>query len=486
MANSELYGKKIGTIPDKVLNFIKKFLDSNENADKFEKYNQAKAFLNNPELSYSQAKKLKNFFDKFNHLKDEKENFNLLGGRLMKNFIDNLLDSNRNTVIRRKKAKDIVFDNQFRKSHNKTFNKAQQLGVLTNFKTNNKFYMKEEKENLEKQNAAIGFIFNDENKLLIVQRSEKAKWMPMKWGLVGGMIEEGEEPEEAFIREANEETSAELENIEHVFDKEENKLNVSVFTAKCINPEDIELNDEHNSFKWINIEDLYKFNTVPNLLNDLEKFLENKEDVEETVETDEKLEEGHSEFQNYMFFNNLKTIHHAISELLEMDTKKVDELLSNGHNWAVDHLTSATDDIEEVYHFLEAELNNDSENEDCGCNHEEEEEYGMVENIDYASKVKMILDEDYERTKNGKLKYRDELFDGFNKPKRAPKGSKYKYRVLAKDGDKISIVNFGARGYQDFLQHKDKKRRKNFRARMRCDLKYSKLTAKYWVCNYNW
>jgi len=92
----------------------------------------------------------------------------------------------------------------------------------------------------------------------------------------------------------------------------------------------------------------------------------------------------------------------------------------------------------------------------------------------------------YERTSSGKIKYRDELFDGFNKPKRAPKGDKHKYRVLAKDGDKIGIVSFGARGYDDYLQHKDPKRRKSFRARMQCDKTYSKLTAKYWVCNYNW
>jgi len=92
----------------------------------------------------------------------------------------------------------------------------------------------------------------------------------------------------------------------------------------------------------------------------------------------------------------------------------------------------------------------------------------------------------YERTESGKIKYRDELFDGFNKPKRAPKGDKHKYRVLAKDGDEIGIVSFGARGYEDFLQHKDTKRRKSFRARMQCDKKHSKLTAKYWVCHYNW
>ena len=55
---------------------------------------------------------------------------------------------------------------------------------------------------------------------------------------------------------------------------------------------------------------------------------------------------------NYMFFQNLKTIQHAVSELLNMDSAQVDKLLSNGHAWAVDHITTSADDVEEVYHFI--------------------------------------------------------------------------------------------------------------------------------------
>jgi len=58
------------------------------------------------------------------------------------------------------------------------------------------------------------------------------------------------------------------------------------------------------------------------------------------------------ESNNYMFFQNLKTIQHAVSELLEMDPMQVDKLLSDGHAWAVDHITTSADDVEEVYHFI--------------------------------------------------------------------------------------------------------------------------------------
>lgn len=101
-----------------------------------------------------------------------------------------------------------------------------------------------------------------------------------------------------------------------------------------------------------------------------------------------------------------------------------------------------------------------------------------------------LVKADVERTKSGKIKYRGEIFPAFNKPKRAPKGSKSKYRVLARvyKGGKsiVKIVNFGFRGMQDFLQHKDPKRRKNFKSRHNCKDKKNKLTAGWWACNFNW
>lgn len=70
------------------------------------------------------------------------------------------------------------------------------------------------------------------------------------------------------------------------------------------------------------------------------------------------------------------------------------------------------------------------------------------------------------KNKDGSVTYRGERFPGINKPKQAPPGSPAKKRVLAKSGDQVKVVNFGARGYQDFTQHHDPKRRASFRARM--------------------
>ena len=46
------------------------------------------------------------------------------------------------------------------------------------------------------------------------------------------------------------------------------------------------------------------------------------------------------------------------------------------------------------------------------------------------------------RLPSGKLKYRGEVFSGYNKPKRTPKGPK-KSAVLAKAGTTVKLVRFG-------------------------------------------
>lgn len=79
----------------------------------------------------------------------------------------------------------------------------------------------------------------------------------------------------------------------------------------------------------------------------------------------------HQETDNYMFFGNLKTIKRLVDEMLEMDESEVDSILSNGHNWALDHIATSKDDVEEVFNFLAG--HNDSDNE-LDTHHSEEGE----------------------------------------------------------------------------------------------------------------
>lgn len=56
--------------------------------------------------------------------------------------------------------------------------------------------------------------------------------------------------------------------------------------------------------------------------------------------------------KNYMFFSNLRVIKNNVEQILAMDPKEIDALLEDGHGWAVDHIATSKDDIEEVYGWL--------------------------------------------------------------------------------------------------------------------------------------
>lgn len=59
----------------------------------------------------------------------------------------------------------------------------------------------------------------------------------------------------------------------------------------------------------------------------------------------------HTEVPNYMVMQNVQQMIRQLQEISQMNE---DELLSimSEHPWAVDHLTTSKDDIEEVYNFL--------------------------------------------------------------------------------------------------------------------------------------
>jgi hypothetical protein len=63
------------------------------------------------------------------------------------------------------------------------------------------------------------------------------------------------------------------------------------------------------------------------------------------------MKENVSEPKNYMFFSNLENIKKMIDELSKIDKSEVDNLLSE-HDWASDHISVATENIEHVYNFL--------------------------------------------------------------------------------------------------------------------------------------
>lgn len=105
---------------------------------------------------------------------------------------------------------------------------------------------------------------------------------------------------------------------------------------------------------------------------------------EDFHESHEELSD-HKERKNYMFFQHLQTIKDDIEEILGMDQDMIDHLLSDGHDWAADHITTASDDVEEVYHFLKNRIHD---------HHEDTVSLKSVEIIEEPEELDIDDDED--------------------------------------------------------------------------------------------
>ena len=89
------------------------------------------------------------------------------------------------------------------------------------------------------------------------------------------------------------------------------------------------------------------------------------------------------------------------------------------------------------------------------------------------------------------ITYRGETFSGYNKPKRTPKHPKKSHAVLAKEGDKIKLIRFGAQGVSGEGKNPKTKagkaRKSAYYARHNAqDSNPSKLSARYWSHKVKW
>ncbi len=80
------------------------------------------------------------------------------------------------------------------------------------------------------------------------------------------------------------------------------------------------------------------------------------------------------------------------------------------------------------------------------------------------------------------VEYRGERFAGYNKPKNANDGV-HKKVVLAKEGDRVRIIRFGAKGYSS---NYSAEARRNYRKRHAKSANASRLTAGWWAYHRLW
>ena len=126
---------------------------------------------------------------------------------------------------------------------------------------------------MRKTRIVTSFLTHND-KILILKRSEKVKTMKGLWSGVSGIIENNEIPVERAEIEIFEEVGINQKYITLVKSNKElcvespqyknHQWIIFPFFFKT-DKNDIKLNWENSEFRWINVDQLKQFNTVPNL-----------------------------------------------------------------------------------------------------------------------------------------------------------------------------------------------------------------------------
>ena len=116
--NSELYGKTY-PVPQDVLEYLDQCSKSVGEVDETtEGFKRNKDLREKGEITYQQLKRMKNWFDNFNGHQDEIPHI-LNGGHYVKNWVENTLKGDRDTIDANKQSKSEVLPNQHIKPHEK-------------------------------------------------------------------------------------------------------------------------------------------------------------------------------------------------------------------------------------------------------------------------------------------------------------------------------------------------------------------------------
>lgn len=326
--NSQLQNNKFN-IPYNILDYLKFSLNKYNNHDKGK--HKCQNYIEKKFLTHAEILHLKNFFDTFNPQTGDKIEYELSGGNLMRNFVNTHLNIKRNDLERSKHIKGTVSNNTFKKSYTKPMNKVQKPidvnksiknttratnylyeGIMTkqefsdivknmqnNSSNNHHSFMEKQlfnKANKHLENlgyetnnmsdevrinilkdvvlnkniniTTIVCVINKENKVLLLKRSHDDVWCPSCWGFPGGMVDKGEEPSDACIRELYEEAGIIVPDVEFVMSVNIENKNMELRLYKCyVDNNYVKISHEHSKYGWASITNIEKITkSTPNLL----------------------------------------------------------------------------------------------------------------------------------------------------------------------------------------------------------------------------
>lgn len=122
------------------------------------------------------------------------------------------------------------------------------------------------------RDVAAAVIQDDEGRFLIVQRGPTAPNFPNHWGVITGMVEPGESPEQTALREIREELGADGQIVRAgaPFPVDIGTMIVRVWPFLCTlsSPGTIQLNAENQRYAWVPLVEIFNRDTIPQLDQD--------------------------------------------------------------------------------------------------------------------------------------------------------------------------------------------------------------------------
>lgn len=126
---------------------------------------------------------------------------------------------------------------------------------------------------MKKNIHVVGAVIIENGKILCAQRGPQ-KTLPLKWEFPGGKIEENESPQEALMREINEEMNCKIEigdKVEHtVYEYDFGIVHLTTYICKLIEGEP--KLTEHVSIKWLLPSELNSLDWAPADIPAIEKL----------------------------------------------------------------------------------------------------------------------------------------------------------------------------------------------------------------------
>ena len=140
--------------------------------------------------------------------------------------------------------------------------------------------MEQANEVIMEEKRVVTCFLEYDKKIPLLRRSERVGTYRGRWAGISGYIEEGNSPYQQALEEIKEETGLDRDDVklikegqllEVVDEQMGRKWVVYPFRFQLMEPGKIEMDWEHTELRWIDPEDIGKYETVPKLLETWER-----------------------------------------------------------------------------------------------------------------------------------------------------------------------------------------------------------------------